>query len=522
MTSLINKLNNIIKKHISDYYENDKLRKNKVNIFNVLEYAFYYSNINFTKENSTSKTNINNEVNHSRSSYERNLNKINVDFFKILYDKIKDIFNVESINYKYIIDVLNDNMFNDINDIKLSSIDGICSEYIKNNKLYTNQDVYNYDSINDIPLNIMDNKNIKIFDNNKNNKSNKNGETVIFNNFIENNNLEQQKDTIYIGDRLYSSYTVINNLLNKNQNFVIRLKDNLDLLKDNIKETFKNNNNNNKDKNDVLNNNNIRIIKYEIMSTNIIKNKKSNKELKFNIKKHYNLVTNLPENIYNDEIIKLIYQFRWKIEVFFKNLKNNFKFDIFYLKDQDEIEKIKYIEMIIFTINKLILLYCLDKKYKSNVNIFNNKVKIKESILLKKDMRFKKNKEEYNKYLISNYNKCSIRVNLSLSLTGFYELLLSKIVNGKLNEKDIDIYNKNYIKIQKNKLNRNFNRTSISPFSKWYIKSYSKINEFKKIIKAIENNKIDSLNKNLKIKAKELLSQKNNNNFIYKIKELLF
>lgn len=514
---LIQNINKIINNHIIKYYNSDKLAKNKVLIKNTLEYAFYYSNINFTKENCTSKTNINNNVNHSRSSYERNLNKINIIFFKNLYDEIKNLFNNESINYKYIIDIFNDNVFNDLNEIKLSSIDGVCSEYIKNNKLYTNQDVYNYDSINDIPLNIMNNKNIKIFDNNKNNKSNKNGETVIFNNFIKDNDLEQQNNTIYIGDRLYSSYTVINNLLNKNQNFVIRLKDNLDLLKNDIRKTSKNS-----DKNDVINNNNIRIIKYETISTDIIKNKKSNKELKFNIKKHYNLVTNLPENIYNDEIIKLIYKFRWKIEVFFKNLKNNFKFDIFYLKDQDEIEKLKYIEMIIFTINKLILLYCLDKKYKLNSNIFNNIVKIKESILLKKDMRFKKNKEAYNNYLDNNYYKCSIRINLSSSLTGFYDLLLSKIINGKLNEKDIDIYNKNYVKIQRNKLNRNFNRISILPFSKWYIKSYSKINEFKKIIKAIENNKVDSLNKNLKLKANELLSQKTNNNFLYKIKELLF
>jgi hypothetical protein len=71
-----------------------------------------------------------------------------------------------------------------LNEYKLSSVDGVCSEYIKNNKLYTNQDVYNFDSIYGIPLNIMENKNIKIFDNNKNNKSNKNGETIIFNNFI--------------------------------------------------------------------------------------------------------------------------------------------------------------------------------------------------------------------------------------------------------------------------------------------------------------------------------------------------
>src|SRR5208283_1076845 len=121
------------------------------------------------------------------------------------------------------------------------------------NKLYTNQDVYSLDSIKGIPLDIMDNKNIKIFDNNKNNKSNKNGETIIFNNFINNiNDNKEQKETIYIGDRLYSSYNIINNLLNKNQKFVIRLKNNLDILKDNIKNKSKNKNINS-NKNNVVN-----------------------------------------------------------------------------------------------------------------------------------------------------------------------------------------------------------------------------------------------------------------------------
>lgn len=521
MDNFIDKLNNLIKSHIHDYYKNKKLRKINVSIYNVLEYAFLYSNFNYTKDKCTCKINTNNKVYHSRSSYERNFKKINIDFFKILYDKVLDLFDNESKNYNDIINILNDNEFDNLN-LLLKPIDGVCSEYIKCNKLYTNQDVYSLDSIKGIPLDIMDNKNIKIFDNNKNNKSNKNGETIIFNNFINNiNDNKEQKETIYIGDRLYSSYNIINNLLNKNQKFVIRLKNNLDILKDNIKNKSKNKNINS-NKNNVVNNDSIRIIKYETISTDIIKNKKSNKELKINIKKNYNLVTNLQKDIYSDELIKLIYKFRWKIEVFFKHLKNNFKFDIFYIKDNDEIEKLKYIEMIIFTLNKLISLYCLDQKYKLNKNLFDPNVKIRESAIKNKDMRYKKNKEEHNNYLKNNYKKCSIRTKLTLSLDGFYDLLLSKIINGNLQDDDIKIYNKNYVKIQKNKLDRNFNRTSISPFSKWYIKSYSRINEFKKIIKAIESNKIDSLNKNLKLKANDLLSQNNNNNFLLKIKELLF
>jgi hypothetical protein len=82
---------------------------------------------------------------------------------------------------------------------------------------------------------------------------------------------------------------------------------------------------------------------------------------------------------------------------------------------------------------------------------------------------------------------------------------------------------KKHIKIQKkNEIDRNFCRTSISPFSKWYIKNYSRLNEFKKIINAIEDNKIDSLNKNLKLKENELSEQLNDKIILNKIKELLF
>jgi len=521
MSNFIEKLNSIIKFHVENYCNKKYINESKVETVNcALEFFLLYTNNALTKVMSKNKVNIANNVNHSRSTYERYIKSIKINFFKDLYSKIVNFYYDESPKYQHIINILNDLEINIFNDIKIKPIDGTCSNTINKGKLYTNLDVYSIDSINGIPLEIMDNTKVKIFDNNKNNKSNKNGETTIFNNFIDNlKNTEDETKNIYIGDRLYSSYNVINNLLSKNCNFIIRLKDNLDILKNNIKNNHKEFSN--KDKEDVFNNNNIRTIKYSTLSTEKLKSKKSNKEIIIKNKKDYYLITNLSEKIYNNDVIAIMYKFRWNIEIFFKYLKNNFKFDNFDIKNSAEIEKLKYAEMIIFTLNKLILLYSLNIKYNYDKEKFNPIIKIRKSSIENKDMRFKKNKEKYKEYQLNNYKKCSIRANLSLSLTGFYDIILNKIIRGKLNDNDINIYEKYYVNVYKNELNRNFSRTSISPFSKWYIKCYSRINELRKIIKAIDENNVESLNKNLKIKAKHILLDDNKNKILKQLKELL-
>ena len=75
MSNLIEKLNVLIKQEILNYNKILNKRKNKVSFFSVIEYAFLYSNINNTKEICKEETNINNNVIHSRSSYERNFKK---------------------------------------------------------------------------------------------------------------------------------------------------------------------------------------------------------------------------------------------------------------------------------------------------------------------------------------------------------------------------------------------------------------------------------------------------------------
>ena len=312
MDNIIEKINKTIKDEILMHDKILNKRKNKISIFGVLEYAFLYSNINNTKEFCKAKSNIINNVDHSRSSYERNLKRINVDFFINLYNKIKNLYHDEIQNFKHITNVLNNydiiEKFNSkLNDnFTVCGIDGICGNIIQNTTLNTNLDVYSFDLINEIPLNIMDNLNVNIFDNNKNNKSNKNHETTIFSSFIKNN--DDIKNTIFIGDRLYSTYTVIDNLESKKLNYVIRLKDNLDIIN---KKYLNVNKISNEHKSNIFNNEKLRIIEYNVHSTEIAKNKL--KEIKIKKKQKYYLATNLCKTEYPDEIIQHLYKFRWKI-----------------------------------------------------------------------------------------------------------------------------------------------------------------------------------------------------------------
>ena len=87
-----------------------------------------------------------------------------------LHKKTIIYFNEEVINYKHITKHLNENDCKIQDDIKLTPIDGVCNERIINGKLYTDLNVYKYDSINNIPLDIMNSEQIEMFDNNKNNK----------------------------------------------------------------------------------------------------------------------------------------------------------------------------------------------------------------------------------------------------------------------------------------------------------------------------------------------------------------
>jgi hypothetical protein len=134
--------------------------------------------------------------------------------------------------------------------------------------------------------------------------------------------------------------------------------------------------------------------------------------------------------------------------VYFKYIKNNFKFDSFYLEDKNEILKLKYAEMVIFILNKLIYVKCLEDEYKNNSKKFSNTVRSKKTNEIK---------------------KVSIKVNTSLSIKGFYKLLLNGIIRGTLTMETIKQYKSEYLVITKNEIGRSFVRESLIPYSKWYV-----------------------------------------------------
>ena len=125
------------------------------------------------------------------------------------------------------------------------------------------------------------------------------------------------------------------------------------------------------------------------------------------------------------------------------------------------------------------------------------------SQLLKK--YFIENNKSKLKTLINKKNNkistCKIKINESLLIKGIFNNLLIDIIKGTLNIEILQKFINCYCKIIKNEENRHFERISLQPFTKWYVKKYLNEYKYKKIFEAILNNNIEDLNKNLKSKA---------------------
>ena len=220
---------------------------------------------------------------------------------------------------------------------------------------------------------------------------------------------------------------------------------------------------------------NVRVVKYDnIIEKKIFASNTKKKIKEYNCKIINNciIVTNLlDKEIYNDAKILDLYKSRWDIEVFFKYIKNNYKFQHLKEKSQMKYRKMYLCELILTHIAKLIENY-----YESKHTIKNKK----------QNMTYK--------------------VNYSNLINGIFDSILDNILNGTPNEEILDKFCKSYIKIVQNRKNRSFPRTSKTPFSKWYIKGYSNQTKYMKIIEAILNDKVHELNKNLKTIATHFTS----------------
>ena len=101
-----------------------------------------------------------------------------------------------------------------------------------------------------------------------------------------NKNKDKIKNKIYVNDRAYFSYRMVDKMvrnINNNNSFIFRVKDNLDIIDETIEKgncKVKHIKTKDKIKNMIVNNPNIRIIKYPTLSQMTIKKQKNNKKQK--------------------------------------------------------------------------------------------------------------------------------------------------------------------------------------------------------------------------------------------------
>ncbi len=101
-----------------------------------------------------------------------------------------------------------------------------------------------------------------------------------------------------------------------------------------------------------------------------------------------------------------------------------------------------------------------------------------------------------------NKDKNKYKLNESLLIKGIFDQLLLDIINGNLTSTKIKNFIDTYCIHIKNELNRTFERKSLIPFTKWYVKKYHSVYKYTKILESLIDGNINNLNKNLKSKAK--------------------
>lgn len=328
---------------------------------------------------------------------------------------------------------------------------------------YTNTNIYNnkkletclnmgyYDATNHIPIE-LEIKGTEF----------KNKEIESFLNYINKNDLKIE-NLILVFDRAYFSYDFIKSLENYNLKYVIRVKNNCLCIND--KKQIK----------EKLNNEKTRFITYTDTIT-YYKKDNDNKDTKLEETIKCYLATNLSDENYSDDLIKKIYCMRWDVEVFFKLVKSNFNFARLREHNFNTMEQYKKKYLIILINLYLVrLIECVYDKY----NINKKKTKVK------------------NKY---NYN---IKHNNTLMITGLKKII-NPIIKSELEMDDLISYCDCFI-VKTNTIKDISNpRISKTPFTKWYIMSYSDYYKYKKIIESIKNNDLSSLNKNLKLLASNI------------------
>lgn len=254
--------------------------------------------------------------------------------------------------------------------------------------------------------------------------------------------LKDFKNKILVFDRFYSSFDFIKFLITNDLKFIIRQK------KNSVDANFK------------KINKQLRTINIDHIYVKNINSpsKKSNKTSNILIDNSYLFITNL-DNTYTDDLIFKLYEQRWGVEIFFGFIKNNFKFQNIMEHDLVSIKKMYICELILYYLKNIL-------KYILNINH---------------------------------------QINEKLFLGCIMENLLIKLFNGNLDYNALEIICKLYTKKTYNTKGRHYARISKKPFSKWYVKAYSDLAKYEKIINAIKNKEIYKLNKNEKLIANKII-----------------
>ena len=435
-----------------------KIRNRKTSFMDALLYKFNYSIPETTKEFIVSSFNYENNKTTNRRSFDYREKQIPLIIYKNIFNKITNLYKkLENIDDKKPIKIAVDGTNNNTNILN------------KKDNLETTLNMGFYDLTNDLPIELS-----------IEGSKNKNNELYLLKAYIKNNNIP--KNSIFVLDRFYCSYDFINFLNINDYKFIIRFRNNC------------------KNFNKITDIKNIRILKYFDEFDNVVSHEKyynyinrkkskgthnkvnknliNNKEtIKFKtadikMKYEYTLVTNLQTEIYKDDKIKELYKERWSVEIFFKLVKYNFKFEHLSehnkLNNNEDYKKLYLVNLIIIYLAKII----------EKTHFYNNNIK-KEVI--------KKENNKNIKYL----NKS----NRSLTIKGVY-----KIINDLFNA---SLITTNFIKICENFVNYSLVKTGVfkerkakTPFLKWYVKGHSNRSLLYKIIEAKLSNDTSKLNKN--------------------------
>jgi len=271
---LSNSLNNIFKttnhdlKNLLLINNGIKTRRNKLSFSDVLLYKFLYTYKDISKQFIVSKFNYDNDLSINRTTYHKKDLIMTDTFYKSLFYKIRNFYNDNFKNQNY----------------NLIAVDG----------------TYNNTNVNNIKSELETSLNMGFFNINECipiditfcNQENKNKEILQLKKYISNDNFKNLNNIILVLDRAYYSYDLINFLDKHNFNYVIRIKNNCTLIK-----------NNKLTKNKITKHQNIRIITYKD-TIELIKKDDKNNNVKLKQIIECNIITNLNKEKYLDEDIK--------------------------------------------------------------------------------------------------------------------------------------------------------------------------------------------------------------------------